>query len=177
MKDRLNFEARYPHPPARVWKALTDPEALAKWLFPNNFAPKLGHRFEMVTTDGQERIACEVVELEQGKRISFTWDGGEDEPPSVVSWTLEPDDDGGTHLTLEHQMLEPAASYVLLEAGMNWRHLMGSPLPLVLQALGRQPVPIVYVVEQDEAPNGRIAGLTRRHEETTEKASEEATCK
>ena len=31
-----------PHPPERVWQALTDPALLARWLMPNDF-PKPGH--------------------------------------------------------------------------------------------------------------------------------------
>lgn len=41
----LLFEVRYPHTPERVWRALTDPKALAAWLMPNDFAPVVGHRF------------------------------------------------------------------------------------------------------------------------------------
>ena len=151
MKDRLNFEARYPHPPADVWRALTDPESLAKWLLPNDFQPTLGGAFEFRSVDGKQRIACEVLELEPGKRLAFRWDAGEDEPPAVVSWNLQPDGDGGTHLTLEHRLLEEAEPYVLLEAGMNWRN-----------ALRRMPIPIVYMEDQPEQPNTRLAGFRIR---------------
>ena len=41
----LLFEVTYPHSPERVWRALTDPKALAAWLMPNDFAPVVGHRF------------------------------------------------------------------------------------------------------------------------------------
>jgi len=33
------------HPPERVWRALVDPELLAAWLMPTDFAPVVGHRF------------------------------------------------------------------------------------------------------------------------------------
>src|SRR5262249_17808941 len=36
----------YPQPPERVWRALTTPEELAQWLMPNDFAPKVGHKFQ-----------------------------------------------------------------------------------------------------------------------------------
>src|SRR5947208_1487503 len=39
-------EAVYPHPPERVWQALTDPAALAAWLMPNDFKPQVGHKFQ-----------------------------------------------------------------------------------------------------------------------------------
>lgn len=34
----LQFEVTYPHTPERVWRALTDPKALAAWLMPNGGA-------------------------------------------------------------------------------------------------------------------------------------------
>lgn len=33
------------HPPAKVWRALVDPDLLARWLMPNDFKPVVGHRF------------------------------------------------------------------------------------------------------------------------------------
>ena len=38
-------EVFLPHPPEDVWLALTDPQALAEWLMPNNFEPVAGHKF------------------------------------------------------------------------------------------------------------------------------------
>jgi uncharacterized protein YndB with AHSA1/START domain len=151
-----------------VWKALTDPAALEKWLLPNNFTPDVGRPFQFVSLDGENKIFCMVLEATPEQKLSFTWQDGEDEPPSVVSWSLDPDDSGGTRLTVEHQILEPAAAYVLIEAGANWESLLLEPLPLVLHALaggGRTPIPIVYVEEIVETPSKRIAGLTRRIEE------------
>ena len=46
MKRNIMIEAFYPFPPERVWKALTDSRALAGWLMPNDFQPRVGHRFQ-----------------------------------------------------------------------------------------------------------------------------------
>ena len=35
----IRKEVFLPHPPEDVWLALTDPQALAEWLMPNNFEP------------------------------------------------------------------------------------------------------------------------------------------
>ncbi|MFU8853255.1 SRPBCC family protein [Micromonospora sp. SL1-18] len=37
------------HPPAKVWRALTDSDLLARWLMPNDFGPVPGHRFTFHT--------------------------------------------------------------------------------------------------------------------------------
>lgn len=42
----ITVEAVYPHPPARVWRALTDPDELESWLMENDFQPRVGHRFQ-----------------------------------------------------------------------------------------------------------------------------------
>ena len=39
---RLNFV--YPHPPSRVWKALTEPEQLAVWFMPLELELRVGGR-------------------------------------------------------------------------------------------------------------------------------------
>ena len=49
MKRDLKFDRFYPHPPDRVWKALTDPQALARWYMDNDFQPVVGHRFQFRT--------------------------------------------------------------------------------------------------------------------------------
>src|SRR5262249_37620569 len=54
------------HPPARVWRALTDPDLLARWLMPNDFRPAAGHRFTFRTDPrpGFDGIVhCEVLTL------------------------------------------------------------------------------------------------------------------
>ncbi len=65
--DAIVHEVVYPHPPRRVWRALTDSAALARWLMPNDFAPRVGHRFSFRVEPRYGRsgvVACEVVELD-----------------------------------------------------------------------------------------------------------------
>ena len=39
----LDFE--FAHPPAKVWRALTDPALLSKWLMSNDFTTGIGKKF------------------------------------------------------------------------------------------------------------------------------------
>ena len=95
MKPRVDLEAFYPHPPERVWRALTDPAEVAHWLLPGDLEPRVGHRFEFDAAGaGGDKIACEVVEAEEPRRLSYTWQ-------TMVTWTLEPAV-GGTRVRLEH---------------------------------------------------------------------------
>jgi uncharacterized protein YndB with AHSA1/START domain len=75
----LKFEVFYEQPPERVWAALTDATALAAWLMPNDFVPKLGHRFQLRTkpATGFDRIVnCEVLEIRPPQRLVYSWVGG-----------------------------------------------------------------------------------------------------
>lgn len=171
MKDKLTLETFYPDPPERVWRALTDPAALRLWLMPTTFKPQIGVRFRFEGLSRGKRATVEgvVLELEEAKRLAYTWDDGEDDAPGVVCWTLRPQD-GGTHLTLEHVPAEPAKPDVLLEASPNWRYALGASLPELLRLMRAEAqwprVPIVYVPDEPETEGEpkRRAGFRQEEE-------------
>ena len=41
----ISMEYDLPHPPAKVWRALTDPKLLAAWLMDTDLQAQLGHVF------------------------------------------------------------------------------------------------------------------------------------
>ncbi|HWA93232.1 MAG TPA: SRPBCC domain-containing protein [Terracidiphilus sp.] len=95
-------ERDFPHPPEKVWRALTESSLLTQWLMRNDFAPEVGKIFQfrmdpMPQWDGV--IDCEVLVVEPMKRLSYTWRAlGLD---SVVLLTLTAAENG-THLRMEH---------------------------------------------------------------------------
>lgn len=128
MNDKLEFEAIYPHSPDEVWRAITDPEALSRWFLPTDFRPLIGLRFRF---EAPERpIDCRVLKIEEGRQVVFSWRDRDDEDPSFVTWTLEPVD-GGTRLTIEHQLPEePVVTILPVEASMNWRAFLRRLFPV-----------------------------------------------
>ena len=107
MLKSLNLDVVYPHQPQRVWEVLTDSRALAAWLMENNFEPRVGHRFQFkhTTLPGTDlTIECEVIELDEPRLISYTWKDNLMCQPSIVTWILEPVEDG-TRLRLQHKSL------------------------------------------------------------------------
>ncbi len=92
-------EVRFSHPIARVWDAIAQGDALAAWLMPNNFEPRVGHRFQFVRDPGQTPIDAEVLEVDPPHRMRWRWviDGF----PTTVAITLRADGDT-TVLHLEH---------------------------------------------------------------------------
>ena len=114
-----------PHAPAKVWRALTDPALLAAWLMPNDFLPKVGHRFTFKAPpirDWDGTVECEVLELEPQTRLAYSWAGGVGawRIDTVVRWQLEPTP-RGTRLLLEHSGFLPIHAEALQGLGNGWR--------------------------------------------------------
>ena len=45
MTKTIQREILIPQPREQVWRGLTDSTALAEWMFPNDFEPRVGHHF------------------------------------------------------------------------------------------------------------------------------------
>lgn len=101
-------------PPARVWRAWTEPEALKRWFFPGDeFAVetadvdlKVGGRWRIVgrAPDGERlSVGGTYREIVPVTRLVFSW-AWESTPEreSLVTLTLTPESDG-TRLTLLHE--------------------------------------------------------------------------
>lgn len=103
MKRTLKLSQFYPHPPAAVWKAITDSRALARWLMENDFQPKVGHRCQFRTkpSPGFSGIVdCEVLEVQAPHRLRYTWTSGKNRPQDIT-WSIEAVP-GGSRLNLVH---------------------------------------------------------------------------
>jgi uncharacterized protein YndB with AHSA1/START domain len=118
VKEQVKLNIFYPHPPEKVWQALTDCRILNAWMMPNDFQPCLGHKFKFESNSlpGIKTIIhCEVVELEKPKRLAYTWQDEITSEPSLVIWILNPSE-GGTQLQLQHQQIGYASTVI---SGMN----------------------------------------------------------
>ena len=98
----LVIERVFPHPPEKLWRALTESPLIAQWLLKNDFEPAVGRKFQLrrepvANWDGV--IDCQVLVVEPIKRLSYSWNTLG--LASVVLFTLSPAE-GGTHLRMEH---------------------------------------------------------------------------
>ena len=97
VEDRwqLRFTRRLPHPPDKVWRALTEPEHLAAW-FPTEIhgerAAGAPLRF-VFRSDKAPPFEGEMLTYDPPRTLEFRWG------PDVLRFDLEPDGDG-TVLTL-----------------------------------------------------------------------------
>ncbi|MEM6805924.1 MAG: SRPBCC domain-containing protein [Bacteroidota bacterium] len=107
MTRSISLTTSYSHPISKVWKALTDKNALSKWLMPTDFEPVVGHKFQFKTKpqgnfDGI--VNCEVLEIIEYKKLSFSWSAGAS-LQTVVSFVLT-DLGEETRLDFEHKGFE-----------------------------------------------------------------------
>ena len=95
------IERDLPHPPEKIWRALTQGHLIEEWLMKNDFKPVVGHSFSL-RADPQPNwsgvIDCEVLAVEPNKALSYTW--GTLGLKTVVTLTLTPTGTG-THLRME----------------------------------------------------------------------------
>ncbi len=113
MTESISREFVVPHRPEAVWRALTDSDVLAEWLMPNDFVPRVGHRFTFRTQplpqfgfDGV--VHCEVLECDAPSRLAYSWAGGSLD--TRVTYRLEPEGDG-TRVHFEHSGFDLAEPY------------------------------------------------------------------
>jgi uncharacterized protein YndB with AHSA1/START domain len=109
----------------------------------NNFEPRVGAKFQFHTKPGpgfNGIVDCEVLEVDAPRRLSYSWRGGWSSKPTIVTFTLVPEE-GGTRLLLQHTGFEGsraiALSYLL---GSGWGRLLNKDLPRVLRADGQATI-------------------------------------
>jgi uncharacterized protein YndB with AHSA1/START domain len=140
MKGDLKFEVVYPYTLDQVWRALTDASALGEWLMPNDFEPRLGHKFQFHTkavAGFEGTVGCEILEFTPPKRLVYSWRGANID--TVVSFTLEPVAQG-TRLVLEHTGFAGTGSMSSLMSS-GWEKKLHTALPGVLARLVHPAAP------------------------------------
>ncbi|GII78785.1 hypothetical protein Sru01_37670 [Sphaerisporangium rufum] len=89
----LRMERRLPHPPDRVWRALTEPAELAHWFpTPARIEPRAGGEVVYGEPGGD---VGEVRDFQPPHLLAFTWGG------DLLRWEVRPDGDGAL-LILRH---------------------------------------------------------------------------
>jgi uncharacterized protein YndB with AHSA1/START domain len=106
----IRIVRNYPHPPEKVWRALTDPALIPRWTStgaggrPEGFATAVGTKFRYVARPrpGWSGIVeCEVLEADEPKLLRYSWADPGDGAVTQVVYRLEPHGNG-TRLTFEH---------------------------------------------------------------------------
>jgi uncharacterized protein YndB with AHSA1/START domain len=128
-------ERMMPHPPEKVWRALTEAPLLERWLMRNDFRPEVGHAFrfraEPMPPKWNGLVDCEVLAVEPSRLLSYRWSSSGDDPSdgldTVVTWTLEPTE-GGTLLRMEQSGFRPSPEHDQFYQGARygWQNMVGA---------------------------------------------------
>ena len=128
-------------PPERVFRALTDPDAITRWWrVPGAYEttaarldlrPGAAYRFSGTSAArGSFDVRGEFRDVEPPMRLSYTWnpDWDDDAAGSLVSFRLAPSE-GGTRLVMEHTGIASASARDRYQPG--WRAVLASLRDLI----------------------------------------------
>ena len=122
----LVIEREMPHPPEKIWRALTESPLIDQWLMKNDFKLAVGHRFQFhaAPVPGWNGVIdSEVLVVEPNARLAYSW--GTMGMENAVTWTLTPTE-GGTHVRMEQTGFpsEEGANYKGAKYG--WQKFIGN---------------------------------------------------
>ena len=103
----LVIEREMPHPPEKIWRALTEGALIEEWLMSNDFKPVVGHRFTFRATpvpNWNGVIECEVLAVEPNARLAYS----------------------GTHLRMEQSGFGPNQDANYKGANYGWQKFLGN---------------------------------------------------
>ncbi|MFD8079089.1 SRPBCC domain-containing protein [Streptomyces sp. NPDC059718] len=121
--NTITCEKFLPHPPAAVWKALTDPDLHARWWAAGDVQPVVGHRFTLdMGTFGSQ--PCEVTEVDDQRLLTYRF--AEGTLDTTITWKLQPEGKG-TRLLLTHAGFDldsPMGRQAYDGMGKGWPHVL-----------------------------------------------------
>lgn len=142
MSNTIRKEILFSQSPERVWRGIANSDALAEWMFPNDFEPRLGHQFTFrvppnpaVGFEGLV-VRCEVLECEAPRRLVFSWAVAGPVADTRVSFRLEAEGEG-TRLFFEHSgfdLSQPGGNQAFKGAEFGWAKMLGQLAGVVAEA-------------------------------------------
>ncbi len=114
--------------PEAIWRALTESDFTTRYWYGStvhsDWAP--GSPWELRTGTGRVGITGEVLESEPPRRLVVTYNqawGGGGEPPSRLTFEIDPGGPGVQKLTLVHET-EPGSSTQIAEVAAGWPFIL-----------------------------------------------------
>lgn len=136
--ESISFEFDLDHSPEKVWRALTDPGLLTKWLLPVvdlELEPEAAFTFKTQPQPGWDgTVNCRFREIEPQRKVSYTWVVGDPESEffldTVVTFTLTPTA-SGTRLSLVQSGFKPDQKQNFAGARYGWKMMGGKLVDLL----------------------------------------------
>ena len=147
--SEIHIVRDYPHSPAKVWRALTDPALIPLWTSTGaggrteGSTPVVGTKFRWVAKPkpGWNGIVdCEVLEVDEPRLLRWSWVDGDGGEVTLVTYQLESHADG-TRFTYEHTGFTGAGGLFMSQLlGHVRRKMLSVGLPALLDDLGEDGV-------------------------------------
>ncbi|MFF8913879.1 SRPBCC domain-containing protein [Streptomyces sp. NPDC015032] len=121
--NTITCEKFLPHPPAAVWKALTDPDLHARWWAAGDIKPVVGHHFALDMGNFGSQ-PCEVTQVDDQRLLAYRF--AEGSLDTTITWTLHPEGQG-TRLVLNHagfNLDSPMGRQAYDGMGKGWPHVL-----------------------------------------------------
>ncbi len=127
-------ERLMPHPPEKIWRALTEGALIEQWLMKNDFEPTVGRRFHFRAEPNPHWngvTACEVITVDPPRTLAYHWRSSGEEAAdgldTIVTWTLTPAE-GGTFVRMEHSGFGfgPGHDGFYQGAGYGWNRFVAA---------------------------------------------------
>jgi uncharacterized protein YndB with AHSA1/START domain len=133
--ETLAFAFDLPHPPEKVWRAVTDPALLSQWLLPVvglSLEPGAEFMFKTEPQPGWDgTVQCRLLAIEAPRKLSYAWVVGA--LNTVVTFTLTPTAQG-THLLLVQSGFTPEQKQNFGGARYGWKLMGGRLVELLARA-------------------------------------------
>lgn len=133
-QEPIVIERVYNAPVDRIWKALTDRDQMKQWYFDlAAFRAEVGFEFsfEGGTEEHKYTHLCRVTEVQEGRKLQYSWRYQGYEGNSFVTFELFPEGDK-TRLRLTHEGLEtfPQSNpdFARKNFEMGWTEITGRML-------------------------------------------------
>ena len=114
--------------PEQIWDAITKPEFISKYFHgarvDSTFEP--GATYKSYSPDGSKLwVDAEIYESDPPRTLQHSWrslyaDETADEPPSRVTWAIEPSEGGTSLLTVTHDQLDASPKTAASVSGAGW---------------------------------------------------------
>ena len=126
----LIVERTMPHSPEKVWRVLTEPAFIDRWLMKNDFELRVGHHFNFRAQlmYGWNGVTdCEVLEIVPNERLVYSWNASGEQAvdglKTVVTWTLTRRHDG-TSVRMEQSGFRPEDEGGYRSMGGGWPSML-----------------------------------------------------
>jgi uncharacterized protein YndB with AHSA1/START domain len=128
----VSIEIDLPHPPQKVWRALTIPELLCEWLLPvvdHQLETGAAFQFRAPPKPGWDgAVNCTYLQIEEPSKISWAWVVGEID--TVVEVKLTPTE-SGTRLSLTQSGFKPHQKQNFGGARYGWKMMADKLIDLL----------------------------------------------